>query len=210
MYGRWSTFKNKYLEICYLFQPLQASTVVILHPGSTLMWLGRATDHLPQSIPHVIARRKPQQCTVDIPDQTLLVRDGLDHPDSETQKELALSVIEQAIWSRKTSSGSRKHQTTVSQVRSNNYFPWIKLLSKRISFLIGIFTAKVTWENFMYFLKWCSYPKALHFVRGGESVRFFPSSSQYSSPGEAWEWLTSRKMQLGKVFISIIAALFHR
>lgn len=174
------------------------------------MWLGRATDHLPQSIPHVIARRKPQQCTVDIPDQTLLVRDGLDHPDSETQKELALSVIEQAIWSRKTSSGSRKHQTTVSQVRSNNYFPWIKLLSKRISFLIGIFTAKVTWENFMYFLKWCSYPKALHFVRGGESVRFFPSSSQYSSPGEAWEWLTSRKMQLGKVFISIIAALFHR
>lgn len=119
MYGRWSTFKNKYLKICYLFQPLQASTVVILHPGSTLMWLGRATDHLPQSIPHVIARRKPQQCTVDIPDQTLLVRDGLDHPDSETQKELALSVIEQAIWSRKTSSGSRKHQTTVSQVRSN-------------------------------------------------------------------------------------------
>ncbi|RMX44443.1 hypothetical protein pdam_00010070 [Pocillopora damicornis] len=96
-------------------EPLQASTVVILHPGSTLMWLGRATDHLPQSIPHVIARRKPQQCTVDIPDQTLLVRDGLDHPDSETQKELALSVIEQAIWSRKTSSGSRKHQTTVSQ-----------------------------------------------------------------------------------------------
>lgn len=80
------------------------------------MWLGRATDHLPQSIPHVIAWRKPPQCTADSPDQSLLVRDGLDHPDSETQKELALSVIEQAIWSRKTSSGSRKHQTTVSQV----------------------------------------------------------------------------------------------
>lgn len=83
------------------------------------MWLGRATDYLPQSIPHVIAWRKPPQCNVDIPDQTLLVRDGLDHPDSETQKELALSVIEQAIWSRKASPGSRKHQTTVSQVKSN-------------------------------------------------------------------------------------------
>lgn len=81
------------------------------------MWLGRATDHLPQSIPHVIAWRKPPECTADLPDQSLLVRDGLDHPDSETQKELALSVIEQAIWSRKTSPGSRKHQTTVSQVR---------------------------------------------------------------------------------------------
>ena len=98
-------------------QPLQASTVVILHPGSTSMWLGRATDHLPHSIPHVIAWRKPLQCTADLPDQSLLVRDGLDHPDSETQKELALSVIEQAIWSRKASPGSRKHQTTVTQVR---------------------------------------------------------------------------------------------
>ncbi|KAL9956854.1 hypothetical protein ACROYT_G038400 [Oculina patagonica] len=101
-------------------EPLQASTVVILHPGSTSMWLGRATDHLPQSIPHVIAWRKPSQCSVDLPDQSLLVRDGLDHPDSETQKELALSVIEQAIWSRKTSPGSRKHQTTVSQVAAFN------------------------------------------------------------------------------------------
>ena len=89
---------------------------MILHPGSTTLWLGRATDHLPQSIPHVIAWRKPPECPVDLPDQSVLVREGIDHPESETQKELALSVIEQAIWSRKTSSGSRKHQTTVSQV----------------------------------------------------------------------------------------------
>ena len=114
--------RNKNMKISNFYQPLQASTVVILHPGSTSLWLGRATDHLPQSIPHVIAWRKPPQCMVDLPDQSLLVRDGLDHPDSETQKELALSVIEQAIWSRKTSSGSRKHQTTVSQVRSNIFF----------------------------------------------------------------------------------------
>ncbi|CAH3174956.1 unnamed protein product [Porites evermanni] len=101
-------------------EPLQASTVVILHPGSMSLWLGRATDHLPQSIPHVIAWRKPPGCPVDLPDQSLLVREGIDHPDSETQKELALSVIEQAIWSRKSSSGSRKHQTTVSQVSAFN------------------------------------------------------------------------------------------
>lgn len=98
-------------------QPLQASTVVILHPGSTSLWLGRATDHLPQSIPHVIAWRKPPECSLDLPDESLLVRDGIDHPDSETQRQLALSVIEQAIWSRKSSSGSRKHQATVSQVK---------------------------------------------------------------------------------------------
>lgn len=101
-------------------EPLQASTVVILHPGSTSLWLGRATDHLPQSIPHVIAWRKPLECPVDLPDQSLLVREGIDHPDSETQRELALSVIEQAIWSRKSSSGSRKNQTTVSQVSTFN------------------------------------------------------------------------------------------
>lgn len=96
--------------------------MVILHPGSMSLWLGRATDHLPQSIPHVIAWRKPPGCPVDLPDQSLLVREGIDHPDSETQKELALSVIEQAIWSRKSSSGSRKHQTTVSQV--TNLIKW--------------------------------------------------------------------------------------
>lgn len=101
-------------------EPLQASTVVILHPGSTSLWLGRATDHLPQSIPHVIAWRKPPECPVKLPDQSLLVRDGIDCPDSETQRELALSVIEQAIWSRKASSGSKKQQATVSQVSAFN------------------------------------------------------------------------------------------
>ena len=53
---------------------------------------------------------------MELPDQSLLVRDGIDCPDSETQRELALSVIEQAIWSRKASSGSKKQQATVSQV----------------------------------------------------------------------------------------------
>lgn len=105
--------------------------MVILHPGSMSLWLGRATDHLPQSIPHVIAWRKPPGCPVDLPDQSLLVREGIDHPDSETQKELALSVIEQAIWSRKSSSGSRKHQTTVSQV--TNLIKW-RLSSPKASF----------------------------------------------------------------------------
>ena len=94
-------------------QSIQTSTIVILHPGSTTMWLGRATDYLPHSIPHVIAWRKPAQCKDDIPDETLLTRPGIYHQDSETQRELALSVVEQAIWSRKT---SRKQHVSANQV----------------------------------------------------------------------------------------------
>ena len=81
------------------------------------MWLGRATDYVPRSITHAIAWRKPAQFTEEIPDETLLTRPGIDHPDCETQRELALSVVEQAIWSRKT---SRKHHVSANQVNITN------------------------------------------------------------------------------------------
>ena len=100
-------------------QPIQASTIIVLHPGSTTLWLGRATDHYPQSIPHVIARRKPAHLNIDIPIEGLLHRDGLNESDSETQRELALSLVEQAIWSRKAGHGSKKHQVSSSQVKKN-------------------------------------------------------------------------------------------
>ncbi|XP_031567507.1 actin-related protein 8-like [Actinia tenebrosa] len=100
---------------------VQASTLIVLHPGSTTMWLGRATDHLPKSFPHVIAWRRPPQNTVPLPNDGILEREGIYHADSETQRDLALSLVEQAIWSRNSSLGmSRKQQISSSQVAAYN------------------------------------------------------------------------------------------
>ncbi len=40
-----------------LIQPIQASSIVIIHPGSTNLRLGRAADAFPHTVPHCIARR---------------------------------------------------------------------------------------------------------------------------------------------------------
>eukprot|EP00069_Balaena_mysticetus_P015264 bmy_09130T0 len=42
-------------------QQIQSNFIVVIHPGSTTLRIGRATDTLPASIPHVIARRHKQQ-----------------------------------------------------------------------------------------------------------------------------------------------------
>lgn len=49
---------------------------MVIHPGSTTLRLGRATDTLPVGIPHVIARRHKQQGQAAYRDSWLL-RDGL-------------------------------------------------------------------------------------------------------------------------------------
>lgn len=58
------------------FQQIQSNFIVVIHPGSTTLRLGRATDTLPAGIPHVIARRHKQQGQAAYRDSWLL-RDGL-------------------------------------------------------------------------------------------------------------------------------------
>lgn len=84
------------------------------------MWLGRATDHLPKSYPHVIAWRTPPQYTDPHPTDGILEREGIYHQDSQTQRDLALSVVEQAVWPRSSNLGSNrsKMQISASQVNS--------------------------------------------------------------------------------------------
>jgi hypothetical protein len=62
---------------CFLFlQQIQSNFIVVIHPGSTTLRIGRATDTLPASIPHVIARRHKQQGQPLYKDSWLL-REGL-------------------------------------------------------------------------------------------------------------------------------------
>lgn len=58
------------------FQQIQGNFIVVIHPGSETLRIGRAPDTQPMSVPHVIARRHRQAGQSPYEDQCLL-RDGL-------------------------------------------------------------------------------------------------------------------------------------
>lgn len=60
----------------YILQQIQSNFVVVIHPGSRTLRIGRATDTLPLTIPHVIARRHKQSGQPRYEDAWLL-REGL-------------------------------------------------------------------------------------------------------------------------------------
>uniref|UniRef100_A0A8V1ADI0 Actin-related protein 8 n=1 Tax=Gallus gallus TaxID=9031 RepID=A0A8V1ADI0_CHICK len=90
-----------------LQEQIQSNFIVVIHPGSTTLRIGRATDTLPVGIPHVIARRHKQQGQAAYRDSWLL-RDGLNKPESTEQRQNGLKMVDQAIWSKKMSNGARR------------------------------------------------------------------------------------------------------
>lgn len=64
-----------------LLQQIQSNFVVVIHPGSRTLRIGRATDTLPVTIPHVIARRHKQSGQPRYEDAWLL-REGLNVRES--------------------------------------------------------------------------------------------------------------------------------
>lgn len=65
-----------FLSCFFHMQQIQSNFVIVIHPGSRLLRIGRATDNLPVTIPHVIARRHKQNPQTSYEDSWLL-RDGL-------------------------------------------------------------------------------------------------------------------------------------
>ncbi|XP_064931382.1 actin-related protein 8 isoform X2 [Columba livia] len=102
-----------------LQEQIQSNFIVVIHPGSTTLRLGRATDTLPVGIPHVIARRHRQQGQAAYRDSWLL-RDGLNKPESTEQRQNGLKMVDQAIWSKKMSNGARRIPVSPDQARSYN------------------------------------------------------------------------------------------
>ncbi|XP_051060687.1 actin-related protein 8 isoform X5 [Phodopus roborovskii] len=102
-----------------LQEQIQSNFIVVIHPGSTTLRIGRATDTLPASIPHVIARRHKQQGQPLYKDNWLL-REGLNKPESNEQRQNGLKMVDQAIWSKKMSNGTRRIPVSPEQARSYN------------------------------------------------------------------------------------------
>uniref|UniRef100_A0A8C4NC82 Actin related protein 8 n=1 Tax=Eptatretus burgeri TaxID=7764 RepID=A0A8C4NC82_EPTBU len=100
-------------------EQIHSNFVIVIHPGSTTLRLGRASDTLPTSIPHVVARRHKASGQLRR-DETWLLRDGIEHADSKEQRHSGLKMVEQAIWSRKMSNGLRRIPTHPEQLAAYN------------------------------------------------------------------------------------------
>ncbi|XP_034027574.1 actin-related protein 8 [Thalassophryne amazonica] len=102
-----------------LQEQVQSNFVVVIHPGSRMLRIGRATDTLPMTVPHVIARRHKQSGQPRFEDPWLL-RDGLNKPESNDQRQNGLKMVDQAIWSKKMSTGVRRTPVSAEQARAYN------------------------------------------------------------------------------------------
>ncbi|XP_051526120.1 actin-related protein 8 [Myxocyprinus asiaticus] len=102
-----------------LQEQIQANFIVVIHPGSRTLRIGRATDTQPISIPHVIARRHKQPGQPRYEDQCFL-RVGLNSADSTDQRQNGLKMVDQAIWSKKMSNGVRRTPVSAEQARLYN------------------------------------------------------------------------------------------
>ncbi|KAG7999659.1 Actin-related protein 8 [Nibea albiflora] len=102
-----------------LQEQIQSNFVIVIHPGSRTLRIGRATDTLPLTIPHVIARRHKQSGQPRHEDAWLL-REGLNKPESNEQRQNGLKMVDQAIWSKKMSNGVRRTPVSAEQARAYN------------------------------------------------------------------------------------------
>ncbi|XP_041128896.1 actin-related protein 8-like [Polyodon spathula] len=102
-----------------LQEQIQSNFIVVINPGSATLRIGRATDTLPVSIPHVIARRHKHQGQPRQEDPWLM-REGLNKPESNEQRQNGLKMVDQAIWSKKMSNGARRIPVSADQARAFN------------------------------------------------------------------------------------------
>ncbi|XP_033102471.1 actin-related protein 8-like [Anneissia japonica] len=101
-------------------EPVFGNNILIIHPGSYWIRIGRATDAYPVSVPHVIARKPKQRESSQNFEDKLIIRHGINHPNSNSQKQHALKMVQQAIWAKKTSSGQRRQNVALSEVTNYN------------------------------------------------------------------------------------------
>uniref|UniRef100_A0A8C5WKG0 Actin-related protein 8 n=2 Tax=Leptobrachium leishanense TaxID=445787 RepID=A0A8C5WKG0_9ANUR len=102
-----------------LQEQIQSDFIVVIHPGSTTLRIGRATDTHPAAIPHAIARRHKQPGQPTYSDKWL-VRDGLNKQEGNEQRQNGLKMVDQAIWSKKMSNGTRRIPVLPEQARVYN------------------------------------------------------------------------------------------
>jgi len=101
-------------------EPIQGTTIVIIHPGSSTLHVGRATDHYPQSIPHVIARRLNDNITQGDRKDGLFSRAGIQHEESAEKGSHGLQAARVFLHSMRIGGGYRKPKTSPKEIIEYN------------------------------------------------------------------------------------------
>ncbi|XP_074646426.1 actin-related protein 8-like [Tubulanus polymorphus] len=103
-------------------QPLQGSAIVVIHPGSYNLYIGRASDPFPLQITNCIARKqkdlkkKPLQPEED----NWYIRNECNHSDRVSQMKQGLKSAEEALLTRPTKSGEFRQSVPIKQIVAAN------------------------------------------------------------------------------------------
>jgi len=111
---------EKTVSVEPLVESIQGTTIIVLHPGSSLLQLGRATDHFPQMVPHVIATLRVNGAEAYIEDKNSLMREGVLDPGSESKRLLAVQSTNQLINAMRVSFGYKRPHISNAQISSFN------------------------------------------------------------------------------------------
>ncbi|CAH1797829.1 unnamed protein product [Owenia fusiformis] len=100
-------------------EPIQGTAIVVIHPGSQYLRIGRASDTFPQTVPHCIARRHKSSGQKNYEDPLVLRRER-QHADIKSQEKIGIRQAEDAIKLRPTIDGSPRIPTSFKQLASHN------------------------------------------------------------------------------------------
>ena len=100
-------------------EPIEGSTIIVIHPGSSMLQLGRATDHQPQSIPHVIARRMLNE-DIAMEQEHPLYRVGIMHEESDEKRAHGFKSAKNFINTARLQHGKKKPKVTHADVATYN------------------------------------------------------------------------------------------
>ncbi|KAK7483653.1 hypothetical protein BaRGS_00025086 [Batillaria attramentaria] len=113
-------------------EPIQPATVVVIHPGSYNLRIGRASDAYPVSLPHCIARKikssppRPQPSDWILRDECKACATLVDHflnfqhPECGVQVKEGVKAVEELLLSRPTLTGEYRQLTPFKQLASFN------------------------------------------------------------------------------------------
>ncbi|KAL3851810.1 hypothetical protein ACJMK2_015515 [Sinanodonta woodiana] len=100
-------------------EPIQVNTVVIIHPGSLNLRIGRASDTFPVTIPHCIARKKKDASSTDYKSSWMIRSESM-HGEMKQQQKLALKLAEDTMASKPMSSGEYRQPIPPRQYHAFN------------------------------------------------------------------------------------------
>ncbi|KAK3801298.1 hypothetical protein RRG08_067101 [Elysia crispata] len=139
--------------------PVQAQTIIVIQPGSVNLRIGRASDAIPITVPHCIARRCPNSVK-SLQDDYMLLRPECNHSEAGQQIRTGLSSIQELLLSRPTAAGEYRQVTQPRQLMHFN---------SQVSSDISESSDTPSWTD-------CS-KKPPYFV--GEEALYIPSSEPY-------------------------------